>query len=238
MTEAENIIIDPANRRIYYSLFQPALVRIRAGDLKENVLYRTIVNWEPRLAGPVTEIWNGFDNSRQINIADKENINYILEAYNLPTNAILIKNGARFKGNYPLKRILPIPINGYRHALHPRTECRDVQVIVSLNGDSVVGKPSVIDDSALLRVEIPVPDLTIMEKERFEFSFFIDGKYVFCEENAYSPYRYHLKTADVPEGKHDLTVLAVSSGDHAGSGSIKFTINRRRQKCCSKKSSP
>lgn len=230
LVDAENFIIDRSNLHIYYMLHQPALVRIRAGVLKEGLLYRTIINWEPRLAGPNTEVWDGFDNSHIIDVNRKDDVEYSLQAYSLPANVIFVMNGNTKLKEYLIKRELPVSMGSYHHSLHVRSRCRDPQLVVSMPTSRITedGMP-LLSDNVILRVEIPERDLQFIENERFEYLFFLDEEYLFSEENAYSPFNYELAIAELPQGEHLLTVIVASSGDHASSGSLKFFVEKRRR---------
>jgi hypothetical protein len=236
--EGEDFIANLADLRLYYRLPQPAMVRIRAGVLDEALLYNTIVNWQPRSGGPNVESWDGYDNSRLIDIAHNEKVKYSIEAYSLPENVIIVKNEEKsLRKEYSIQRELSIKNVAYRHAFHPRRECFDPEIIVTLP-ESLLTKEGipVVHESLLVQVSIMEPALNFMENQRFEIMFFLDGKYYLEEEYGYSPYKHIFDLSNLTESKHALTAVLVSSEDHAGSTSIQFQYEKRRKKCCSKKS--
>ncbi len=228
-----NFIVSVSDQKIYYNLPLPSLVRIRAGRLREALLYATIVNWEPRSQGPNVEIWDGYDNSRLFDVIHQNGIEYSVDAYALAENVIIVKNGGSHSKSYSIKRELPLPNSSSQHSLHLRSECRDPEPSISVIGvkDYKSGIP-VIKKEANLKVNLlNDSDERFMENERFEIMFYVDGEFYFEEENGYFPYKHKFDISELPEGEHILTVVLASSGDHAGSSSIQFFVEKRRCKC-------
>jgi hypothetical protein len=235
MVQPEDFIVNLADLRVYYVIPFASLVRIRAGILKEALLYTTIVNWKPRPAGPNVEVWDGYDNSKLIGVAHKENIEYFIQVYFLPENVIIIKNGNPNIKTYSTKRELPLSKGSCRHSYHLREECYDPEVILTfLDVKHKKNGIPLVDENTNLKVELPKDAQKFMENERFEIMLFLDGKLYLEEEMGYLPYKHLLQISDLDQGKHILTIVTASSGDHVGSSSIHFFVDKGRFKCLKK----
>jgi hypothetical protein len=56
---------------------------------------KSIVSNQPRVAGPIIEIWNGFDETGKIFMPDKPGFRFTLEAHELPTPTLIVFGGPR-----------------------------------------------------------------------------------------------------------------------------------------------
>lgn len=78
---------------ISYQLPQPSRVRVIASAMKPDgsgrVPRRTIVSWEPRMAGAVVEQWNGYDESSTVNLLELPDSTIQIEARSLPGNVLI-----------------------------------------------------------------------------------------------------------------------------------------------------
>jgi hypothetical protein len=232
----EDPLVNVEGLKLYYNIPCACLVMIRVGIMEKGLLYKTIVNWEPRPAGPNVENWDGYDNSGLINVVNKLNAIYSFRAYSLPENVIIVKNGNLVEKNYPLQRRLSVAKGSCIHALHDRGECIDPAVFVSVPEASFDkdGVPCFNEDM-IITVDMSKDVVRLMEAYRFEIMIFIDNEFYHEEETGYMPFRFNVKTSEFPEGKHILTVVVVSSHDHASSNSFYFYVDKRRKRCCTKK---
>ena len=59
--------LDSQSGTMTYQLSQPSRILFRAG-MASGLLYKTIVDWEPRASGAVTEYWNGRDEDNLLDV--------------------------------------------------------------------------------------------------------------------------------------------------------------------------
>ena len=76
-----------SDQGIAYELSDASMVRIRIG-VHNGPLLKTLVDWEPRLAGDNFEPWNGMDDSNILNVRAME-YTLDIQAFTLPENAII-----------------------------------------------------------------------------------------------------------------------------------------------------
>lgn len=87
---------DRQSRVLSYNLSKPARVLIQAGTTGQDPvtkqpsrkLQKTIANHVPRIAGPVIEFWDGFDENG-IYIGDLPNLFVLITAVDLPENCVI-----------------------------------------------------------------------------------------------------------------------------------------------------
>jgi hypothetical protein len=70
-----------------YHLPQPPRVLVRLG-IPGSVLLKTLVDWEPRVGGTVTEYWNGRDEDNLINLWER-NFATLITYYTLPASSVI-----------------------------------------------------------------------------------------------------------------------------------------------------
>jgi hypothetical protein len=97
---------------LVYTLPVASRVHFQAGSAKPNArgehegpVLKTIVNREPRAAGRITEMWNGFDESGTIRVSDQPDFVLALAVAPLPENSILTYGNREARH---LSAVLPI----------------------------------------------------------------------------------------------------------------------------------
>lgn len=89
----------PANGVLSFRLSRPSRVHVQAGQAKrvdgrytrEGPMIRTIVDREPRVAGPIVERWNGFDESGTIRVSSLPHFVISVLATSLPDNSLITR---------------------------------------------------------------------------------------------------------------------------------------------------
>ncbi len=226
--------------RLSYTLPQPARVRILAGIQNGGPLLRTILADEPRPAGPHQLLWDGLDDTGHIRVTEQPEWGTTIVATPLPPGVVIVQgNGGDYlaysrqqRGNEQTAR---------------RTALAASQALVRGKGMvrfTVAGRPAgsrSAQGTAASRRPLagpaPIPasgifDLTVLideayqevfDQTRFETVIFIDGKRFDEEENAFSPYTYHLDTRRLANGPHLVTINQVGLTGEIGSYS--FTLD-------------
>ncbi|MDI6793328.1 MAG: hypothetical protein QME81_10745 [bacterium] len=80
--------IDSVSGTINYRLPKMARVMIRLG-ISGGSLLKTLVDWKPRLAGEVTEYWNGKDQDNLFDLQNHPRFKMIITYFSLPENSVI-----------------------------------------------------------------------------------------------------------------------------------------------------
>ena len=229
---------DHDNGTLSYKLSQPSRVLLRAG-VPGSALLKTIVDWQPRVAGEITEYWNGKDEDNLIEVWNAPNHMLILTYMTLPdTSAITIGNEKYGYREYKrsLKTARPAkeqrPMMNVRklspHFLKSRLTDRAFKVRLSFPELDQTGSNEVpiAKEKLLVRIEVPEEDREVPLSQQYEIIIFIDSVFYAEEERGHLPFNYPLELTNLPPGEHVLTVNVITFGDQIGIGSRKITVTK------------
>jgi hypothetical protein len=224
---------------INYRLSSPARVLVRAG-IENGPMLRVISNWVPKNRGKIRQRWNMRDADNLVDISTLP-FGITVSAFTLPDHAIITTNNKKtdyytyFKQNNLLCNIIPKteqklkrdgqPIS--KHYYMCRILDRDPRLYLSMpknNGKeqnlSVLtnGKPT------LVKVTMNPEDEAILEKAKYEVSFFVDFEFVSEEELGFMPISWNFVPNGIDKGEHILTVNVSSFTGQVGVKSYKFIL--------------
>ena len=223
---------------ISYKLSQPSRVRLRAG-ITTSAMMKTVVDWEPRVAGAITEHWNGMDEDNAIAFWDRPKFIMILSYITLPDSSVIAVGNTRLtyrawklglpaprpkKENRPmanLRRISP-------HFTRSRLTDRAFHIHLTfpeLEKDKRVDLPEV-KDRVMVRVDLDPEDKPILLNQQYETMLFNDFIFHAEEERGYLPFNFPWEVGQLPAGEHILTVNINSHTDQVGVGSRKIRVVR------------
>lgn len=227
---------DHDNGTLSYKLSKPSRVLLRAG-IPGGSLLKTIVDWQPRLAGEITEYWNGKDEDNLIDVWNSPRHAMILTYMTLPdTSAITIGNDKIGYRAYKLNLKTPRPIKEDRpmlnlrklspHFLKSRLTDRAFKVLLSFPelNNAVSNEVPTAKDKMLIRVDVPEEDRDVPLNQQYEIIIFIDSVFFAEEERGHLPFNYPLELKNLPPGEHLLTVNVITFGDQIGIGSRKINV--------------
>jgi hypothetical protein len=211
-------------------------VLLRAG-IPGSALLKTIVDWEPRSAGEVTEYWNGKDEDGLINVWGLKNYTMILTYLTLPDASVIafgndqytyLAYKSRLAGSRPKKEDRPMA-NARRispHFFKPRRTDRAFKVRLTFPELDKTGSDGVpaVKDRVLLRVEVPDGEREVLQGQQYEIILFADAVFHAEEERGYLPFNYPWELKNLPAGEHVLTVNIITFGDQIGVGSRKIRV--------------
>jgi hypothetical protein len=220
---------------VSYSLSRPSRVLLRAG-VPGGSLLKTVVDWEPRTAGEVTEYWNGKDEDGAINVWGIKNHTMVLTYMTLPESSVITFGNTAYdfreyksglgtarprKENRPMtnaRRISP-------HFFKPRLTDRTFKVDLAFPELDKVGSGiPTIKDRILVRVDVPQKDREVLINHQYEIIMFVDTVFHAEEERGYLPFNYMWELKDLPAGEHVLTTNIITFGDQIGVGSRKIRV--------------
>jgi hypothetical protein len=219
-----------------YKLGQPSRVRIRTG-VQGSAMAKALVDWEPRVAGTITERWNGMDEDNLISVWNRERFIMLLTYFTLPENSVItVGNGQYTYRAYKLALPAPRarkeerPFTGNRkispHFLHSREAERAFHVRLTfpeLEKDRRVELPEV-KDTILVRVDVDPVDRPLLLNQQYEIMLFNDFIFHAEEERGYLPFNFPWEVKQLPAGEHVLTLNISTHSDQVGVGSRKIRV--------------
>lgn len=230
--------VDRQTGTVSYKLSQPSRVLMRAG-IPGSALLKTVVDWQPRVAGEITEYWNGKDENNLIDVLSVPNYRLILTYMTLPeTSVITVGNDkqdyraykAGLKSPRPAKEERPLS-NARRISPHfnkPRVTDRAFKIGLTFPELGTPGDDSVpeVTDKLLVRVVAAEEDRDVTLDQQFEIILFVDNVFYAEEERGHLPFNFPVELASFPPGEHVLTVNVITFGDQIGIGSRKIKVVR------------
>lgn len=233
--KAINSHYDYTKKAISYVLPGPSIVNIRLGLTDGGPLLATLIDWVPRKGGLNEESWDGWDQSRMVNMLKNKNLQIDVSAYSLPRNCIIVE-GVHQKRPAFITKVswdrdirtakTKIPKEMYNHWQHPRDKCYDPTIRLVLPSDlprNEEGLP-VIQGPVPLRMEVVEEDLAFMLDQRFEVGYFIDFIFIYEEALGYTPFTWTWNPAEVGEGTHYITVMLWGYEGHFGTATEKVLV--------------
>jgi len=222
---------------IKYKLSSPARVLVRAG-IENGPMLRMISNWTPKNRGKIRQRWDMRDADDLINIASLP-FGITVSAFSLPEYAIITTNNKKidyytyFEQNNLSCNILAQKEQILKRDNHPvskhyyscRIQDRDPRLFLTLpNTIKKDQNLSVLENGnqTLIKVSIHPDDEAVLEKSKYEVSFFIDFEFASEEELGYMPIKWNFMPNGLSKGKHTLTVNISSFTGQVGLKSYEF----------------
>ena len=238
--EATHVQYDKRNQNVSYKLDQHSRVLVRIG-LRKGVLLQTLVDWQPRVAGTVSEYWNGYDSDTLQEVLKLgDNIAMVIFGYTLPkpfiicygNKALSWREYRMVKDTVQTKRIIinnsiredkNISKHFYQSRFYDHAPKIHITFPHNTEKDSA-GVP-ILKDKALVHVEIDSVDVQFLD-EQYEITFFIDNEFFVEEEVGYTPYNWLWRVNALDEGYHILTVNIASFKDRVGTKSVLVRVEK------------
>ena len=219
-----------------YKLGQPSRVRLRVG-IQGSAMAKTVVDWEPRVAGTITERWNGMDEDNLVSIWHRPKFTMILTYFALPENSVIAVGNDRYTyRTYKTGLAAPRPKKEERpfagdrritpHFLRSRLTDRAFRVRLTfpeLEKGKFVDVPEV-KDRILVHVDVDQEDKAILLNQQHEIMLFNDFIFHAEEERGYLPFNFPWELQQLAAGEHILTVNISSHADQVGVGSRKIRV--------------
>lgn len=231
--------INRAAGTVSYGLSRPSRVLLRAG-LSGSVLLRTLVDWEPRAAGSVTETWNGWDEDHLVQFGTHPQQLMILTYVTLPeASVITIGNQEQSYRAYKAARATTSrirkperPMRGSRrtspHFQQSRLLDRTFRVRLAFpdfDKGATAAVPEV-RDRIMVRIDVDPADRAVLANQQFETMMYNDMAFHAEEERGYVPMLFPWELQHLAPGEHILTVNISTHGDQVGVGSRKIKVVR------------
>lgn len=222
---------------ISYKLASPARVLVRAG-IENGPMLRMISNWIPKNRGRVRQRWNMRDADDLVDIATLP-FGITVSAFALPKYAIIVNNNKKndyytyFKDHHYACHILPkgkqlLEREGKaisKHFYSCRIKDRDPRLSLTLpkNIEKEQNLPVLTNGKpTLIKVSMNPEDEAVLEKAKYEISFFVDFEFTSEEELGFMPISWNFVPNGIKKGRHILTVNVSSFTGQVGLKSYQF----------------
>jgi len=224
---------------ISYTLSRPARVLVRAG-IENSDMLRVISNWVPRNSGKVRQHWNMKDKDGIVDIS-RLAFGISVSAFALPEYSIITTNNKqidyftyfkqkKFNCNTlsQEEQILRSKNKAIsKHFYTCRIKDRAPRITLTLpkakkNDQNI----SILENGkrTLVKVTMHPEDEAILEKAKYEVSFFVDHQFSSEEELGYMPISWSFNPNALEKGEHILTVNVSSFSGQVGVKSYKFKV--------------
>lgn len=232
ITEAH---IDPDTKVITYRLPVVARVLIRLG-VQDGPLLKTLVDWKPRVAGEITEYWNGRDQDNIIDLLNHLRFKMLITYFALPENSIITYGNRNInyreykkslKAQRPVKeRTVRTDVLISPHYQLSRTVDYSPKLKLSFSNvkEYERGDIPVLQDKTLIKVEIDEPDKSFFVNQQYEITLFLDTEFYAEQEMGYVPFNWVWDLSGVNEGEHILTINMSGFKDQIGVLSKKVKV--------------
>ena len=229
------VTVDPDSKVITYRLPVMARVLIRLG-VQDGPLLKTLVDWQPRVAGEITEYWNGRDQDNLIDLLNHPRFKMLITYFTLPENSVITYGNRAvdyrgYKKSLGVKR--PVKARTARtevlvspHYQLPRTVDYSPTLKLSLSNVKSYdqGEVPILQGKTLVKVDIDEPDKSFFANQQYEITLFLDTEFYAEQEMGYVPFNWVWDLSNVSEGEHILTVNLSGFKDQIGVLSKKVSV--------------
>lgn len=239
-----DVVYNRESGTISFDLPFSAWVLTRLG-IKNGPLFKTLLDWEPRLQGENTVSWNGKDESGMLYLCDHPKFSMMVTTMSFPENSVIVKGNnvityqaykkqAGHSVAVKIKRPELLEKKNYKLSRHyPQPRCKDRAPEFSVDFENIKERTSegipVINEGVLLKVSLDEADKEFITGQRFEIVMYVDDLLYAEEEEGYSPFSWKWNMAGISEGEHLLTVNIVSLNDQVGTKSVKFFVKNTKK---------
>jgi hypothetical protein len=226
---------DRVSQRVSYAVSAPARVRIRIGLANNGPLMRTLLDWVVRTKGDYEVPWDGWDASSVVDLSEHPNLAFDALAFGLPRNTLVVgppsqevrliedlDGQARPRAAVEApRRMLDFP----RQRIESRHDFPvEIQLPASLPR-AADGLP-LVTDSIPVQLGLSTRQEALVQDERFEVVFYVDGHHAFETEVGFFPVTWTWNPRGENEGKHYITVNLRGYEGHFGISTVLVRVAR------------
>lgn len=223
---------------IRYKLSSPARVLVRAG-IENGPMLRMISNWTPKNKGLVRQKWDMKDTDNLVDIATLP-FGITVSAFSLPKHAILTTNNKSLDYyhyfNHKHFQCHTLPLSKQllkrgeeaisKHAYACRIQDRDPRLSMTIDAPKNDQNLSMLENGKAVNIKVSMhpEDEALLEKAKYEVSFFVDFEFTSEEELGFMPISWNYMPNGLRKGEHILTVNVSSFTGQVGLKSYKFIL--------------
>lgn len=227
---------------VTYKLPAAARVLVRLG-LHDGPMLKTLVDWKPRVAGEVTEYWDGRDESKVMKLREQKHFSALITYVSLPeATVIAYGNTQETYRDYKLGRGKDRPQKPVRERmadsriqlrpahLVPPAWARAPRVIMTFPQavDTTENDVPEVQEAIDVRIDADPSDRDYLLNDQFEVILFVDNVFYAEAERGYLPLNWHWELAQLPPGEHVLTANISSFKGQVGVVSRKVRVVKRQ----------
>ncbi len=229
--EIADIQYDATNGAFQFKLLKPARILIRVG-LKDGPLMATPADWVVRDRGHNLVYWSSYDGDQVLKVNRLGPVSFVATGFYLPQTSIITYGNT--KSDYftyqkklqttkkPLREEVFREIKLAPNYYYPRREDRSPDFQIEF--PQLTGKTPKVKGELLARISVLDEFKKILLKNGFEIALFIDGRFVFEEEEGYTPFNLVWNSAGIEPGEHYLTFVLSSYLGQVSSKTVKIEI--------------
>ena len=233
------VLFDAEAGTVVYRLPAASQVLVRLG-VHNGPMLKTLVDWKPRVAGAITEYWDGYDQDGLIHLREHPDFRALITYATLPDATVIVYgNDQETYRSYKLGQTNAHPQKPDRprspdpegrllaQNLVPPAWARAPRVHMSFPqyGGKGIDIPEV-GDVVNVHVDIDPSDRDQLLQEQFEVILFVDNVFVAEAERGYLPFNWQWELHQFPPGEHVLTVNISSFKGQVGVASRKVRVVR------------
>lgn len=219
---------------VTYTLPAASRVLSRLG-VRNGPMLKTLVDWKPRVAGAITEYWDGKDEDDLIDLRDHPDFTVLITYVTLP-DATVITYGNREESyrDYKLGRGKGRPRKPERPRVpEPEARLRPEGLVppawsraprVSLTFPKLTEDIPEVHEEVPVRVDVDPSDKDLLLNDLFEITFFVDNVFFAEAERGHLPLNWRWELQQLPPGDHILTVNISSFRGQVGVASRKVSV--------------
>jgi len=219
---------------VAYKLPAPARVLIRLG-IRSGPMLKTLVDWRPRVAGTITEYWDGRDEDKLMSLREREGFSALITHVTLPdATVIAYGNDEETYRDYKLGRGQERPQKPER----PRQEDSELRLRptglvppawsrapkVSMTFPKHTETVPAARGEIAVRIDVDTSDKGLLLADQFEVIFFVDNVFFAEAERGHLPFNWPWELQQLPPGEHVLTVNISSFKGQVGVASRKMRV--------------
>jgi flagellar hook assembly protein FlgD len=222
---------------VVYKLPAASRVLIRCG-LHNGPMVKTLVDWKPRIAGSITEYWDGRDEDKVFMVRGNKDFTALITYITLPdATVITYGNDKELYRDYKLGRAKDRPQKPERQRepdpqgqlrpenLVPPAWARAPRVVMAFPQLSGVdGAVPEVRENVDVRIDVDPADRDYLLRDQFEVIFFVDNVFFTEAERGYLPLNWKWEFNQIPAGEHILTVNISSFKGQVGVSSRKVRV--------------
>lgn len=231
---------------VVYRLPQAARVLMRLG-IRSGPMLKTLVDWQPRITGSITEYWDGRDEDKLIAMRGSKDFTALITYVTLPeATVIAYGNDKETYREYKLGRAQNRPQKPERPfqakstpGLRPKglvppawerspkitMQFPDLEKAVEGKAKSAAGAgvPEV-PEKVRVRIDADPADKQALQRGQFEIIFYVDNLFFAEAERGFLPLTWEWELSQFPAGEHVLTANVSSFQGQVGVASRKVKL--------------
>jgi hypothetical protein len=237
VADADDPVFEPGGN-LLYKLPAAARVLVRLG-IDGGPMLNTLVDWEPRVRGTITESWDGRDADGHIDLLGQDGFTALVTYVTLPEATVITYGNAQEsyrqyklgrgqqRPQKPQRERLAESAPGLRPAmLVPPAWSRAPRVTMTFPNlpDAAADAVPTVSNAVDVYIDVDPDDRTRLLEDQFEVILFVDNLFFAEAERGHLPMNWRWELHQFPAGERLLTVNIASFRGQVGVVSRKVRL--------------